>query len=86
MLVALSHFPSALERERVQHECLCLCAQENYLFLYEAAASLSDKWKEKEQSSPGSIRLHLGSKKNGAPTRIGTLNNKVENNKVETDV
>ncbi|XP_052213906.1 tyrosine-protein phosphatase 99A-like isoform X2 [Dreissena polymorpha] len=64
----------------------CMGNKENYLFLYEAAASLSDKWKEKEQSSPGSIRLHLGSKKNGAPTRIGTLNNKVENNKVETDV
>ncbi|XP_052779074.1 tyrosine-protein phosphatase 99A-like isoform X2 [Mya arenaria] len=54
-------------------------SKENYQFLYEAAASLSEKWCERDkQSSPGSIRLHLGSKKNGSMPRSTTANSKVE--------
>ena len=54
--------------------------QENYLFLYQAAESLHKEWVEREkQSSPGSIRLHLGSlKRNGALPRSVTINSKIE--------
>lgn len=68
------------------------CFQENYLFFYEAAESLSEKWCEKDkQSSPGSVRLHLGSKKNGSMPRSTTLTNSrpetaLTNSRPETDV
>ncbi|KAL4226612.1 Protein tyrosine phosphatase [Mactra antiquata] len=57
----------------------CIGSKENYLFLYQAAESLTKEWIERDrQSSPGSIRLHLGSKKNGALPRSVTINSKIE--------
>lgn len=55
-------------------------SKENYLFLYQATESLHKEWIEREkQSSPGSIRLHLGSiKKNGTLPRSVTINSKIE--------
>lgn len=54
--------------------------QENYLFLFRAAESLTKEWIERDrQSSPGSVRLYLGSvKKNGALPRSVTINSKIE--------
>ncbi|XP_053378401.1 tyrosine-protein phosphatase 99A-like isoform X2 [Mercenaria mercenaria] len=58
----------------------CVGSKEDYLFLYQAAESLTKEWMERDkQSSPGSIRLHLGStKKNGTLPRSVTINSKVE--------
>ena len=56
-----------------------LIFQENYHFLYQAAESLAKEQVEKDkQSSPGSIRLHLGSKKNGTMPRSVTISSKTE--------
>ncbi|XP_060555238.1 tyrosine-protein phosphatase 99A-like isoform X5 [Ruditapes philippinarum] len=58
----------------------CIGSKEDYLFLYQAAESLTKEMVERDkQSSPGSIRLHLGSaKKNGTLPRSVTINSKVE--------